>query len=141
MVNRENYDSGTKWEPLVGYSRAVRVGNVIYVSGTTATDEHGNIVGENNAYLQTIQIIKNIETALAHFGATLDDVVRTRMYVVDIQQWEEIGRAHAQFFGKIRPATTMIEVKRLIDPKMLIEMEAVAVISPTESNTTTKNNT
>ena len=128
MRKREKYASGAKWEEIVGYSRAVRVENRIYVTGTTATDEKGNIVGAGDAYAQTVQVIKNIESALQHFGATLEMVVRTRMFVADISRWEEYGRAHREFFGEIMPATTMIEVSRLIDPEMLIEIEADAEV-------------
>ncbi len=129
MMERIHYRSGTKWEPIVGYSRAVKVGNVIHVAGTTATDENGNIVGENDPYQQTVQTLKNIERALQHFGASLRDVVRTRIYVTDISQWEEIGRAHGEFFRDVLPATTMIEVSRLVDPRMLVEIEAEAILT------------
>lgn len=125
---RTNYDSGVKWESIVGYSRAVRVGDMIFVTGTTATSPAG-IVGVGDPYTQTVQAIKNIETALSALGAELKDVVRTRMFVTNIDQWEEIGRAHAEFFATIRPATTMVEVSRLIDPAMLVEIEADAVCS------------
>ncbi len=127
-MKRKNYNSGTRWEPFVGYSRAVRFGNMIVVSGTTATDESGELVGEGDPYAQTIQIIKNIEKALRELGAGLENVVRTRMYVTDIGQWEEIGRAHGIFFGDIRPATTMVQVARLIDRRMLVEIEADAIL-------------
>ena len=115
-----------KWESVVGYSRAVRVGTRIYVTGTTATDENGNIVGVGDAYAQTVQIIKNIERALRALDATLENVVRTRMFVTDISRWEEYGRAHGEFFRAVLPATTMVEVSKLIDPQMLIEIEADA---------------
>jgi enamine deaminase RidA (YjgF/YER057c/UK114 family) len=123
---RESVSTGAPWEPLVGYSRAVRVGGRIYVSGTTATDESGAVVGRGDARAQTVQAIRNIERALKHFGASLEDVVRTRMFVTDIGRWEEYGRAHGEFFGHIRPAATMVEVSRLIHPDMLIEIEADA---------------
>jgi len=126
MRERQKYSSGVKWEQVVGYSRAVRVGTRIYVTGTTATDEDGDIVGAGDAYAQTIQIIKNIERALKALGANLENVVRTRMFVTDISRWEEYGRAHGEFFSEILPATTMVEVAKLIDPKMLIEIEADA---------------
>jgi enamine deaminase RidA (YjgF/YER057c/UK114 family) len=126
MQERERYASGAKWEKIVGYSRAVKVGSRIYVTGTTATDSEGNIVGIGNAYLQTVQTIQNIEKALHALGATLDHVVRTRIFVTDISQWEEYGRAHNEFFKDILPATSMIEVSRLIDERMLVEIEADA---------------
>jgi len=126
MQEREKYSSGAKWEQVVGYSRAVKVGTRIYVTGTTATDENSRVVGVGDAYAQTVQAIKNIETALKALGATLETVVRTRMLVTDISRWEEYGRAHGEFFGEIRPATTMVEVSKLIDPEMLIEIEADA---------------
>ena len=128
MQERQKYSSGAKWESIVGYSRAVRVENRIYVTGTTATDENGNIVGVDDAYAQTVQTIKNIERALIALGAALENIVRTRMFVTDISRWEEYGRAHGEFFGEILPATTMVEVSKLIDPQMLIEIEADAEI-------------
>lgn len=126
MQKREKYFSGAKWEKIVGYSRAVKVGTRIYVTGTTATDENSNIVGVGDAYAQTVQTIKNIEKALKALGASLENVVRTRMFVTDISRWEEFGKAHGEFFGEIMPATTMVEVSRLIDAEMLIEIEADA---------------
>lgn len=126
IKDRQNISSGTKWEDVVGYSRAVRAGSRIYLTGTTATDEKGEIVGVNDAYAQTVQIIGNIERALKQAGATLENVVRTRMFVTDISRWQEYGRAHREFFGRIRPCATMIEVCALIDPRMLIEIEVEA---------------
>ena len=126
MQERQKYASGAKWESIVGYSRAVRVGTRIYVTGTTATGDGGEIVGKGDAYTQTVQVIKNIEKALKALGASLENVVRTRMFVTDISRWEEYGRAHGEFFGEIMPATTMVEVSKLIDAAMLIEIEADA---------------
>jgi enamine deaminase RidA (YjgF/YER057c/UK114 family) len=131
-MQRTNFSSGTHWESIVGYSRTVRLGDFVYVSGTTATDKEGKIVGIGNPYIQTIQIIKNIEIALqAVSAAVLRDVVRTRIYVTDINNWEKVGQAHAEYFNQIRPATTLVEVSRLINPEILVEIEADAIVSQT----------
>ena len=129
MVSRKNISTETPWESIFGYSRAVRIGPYVYVSGTTATDKSGNLVGIGNPYMQSIQIIKNIQAALQKVDASLTDVVRTRIYTTNINNWERIGQAHLEFFKEIRPACTLVEVSHLISPEMLVEMEADAIVT------------
>ena len=128
MKRRINVATGTPWEPLVGYSRAVRIGSHVYVSGTTATDPEGRVVGAGDPHAQAMRALKNVEAALRRVGARLEDVARTRIYVIDIDDWQAIGRAHREFFGAVRPATSMVQVSRLISPEMLVEIEAEAIV-------------
>lgn len=132
-MQRQNFSSGAKWEDIVGYSRAVRIGNLIEVTGTVASDEEGNVVGKNDAYAQSVYIFQKIEKVLKSAGGTLNDVIRIRMFVTDISRWEEYGRAHAEFFREIRPCNTMVEVSALISSEYLVEIEATAVLSSQQS--------
>ena len=135
-MKRVNISSGTEWEEKVGYSRAVKKGDQVFVSGTTAVDQHGDLVGKGDLYAQTVQCIKNIEKALLKAGASLNDVVRTRTFVTNIEDWEAFGKAHEEFFGSVKPAATLVEVSKLIDPELIVEMEVDAVVSESDQNQT-----